>query len=134
MDGPLPRPRWSSEASGKPSAPGKDLSVLTESEVVEEGGQDFSFFLKEYFSQNESQSALWPLADAGSGTAPTMNSGSRSSSPAKVAEEGKVNSAVILDWNSVFQETCHFFSNTLSLPRPSPVCVFCSICTLSFVF
>ncbi|XP_023488489.2 transport and Golgi organization protein 1 homolog isoform X9 [Equus caballus] len=48
MDGPLPRPRWSSEASGKPSAP-----------------------------------------DAGSGTAPTMNSGSRSSSPAKVAEEGK---------------------------------------------
>ncbi|XP_023488484.2 transport and Golgi organization protein 1 homolog isoform X3 [Equus caballus] len=52
MDGPLPRPRWSSEASGKPSAP-----------------------------------------DAGSGTAPTMNSGSRSSSPAKVAEEGKVNMA-----------------------------------------
>nr|XP_023488489.1 transport and Golgi organization protein 1 homolog isoform X8 [Equus caballus] len=48
MDGPLPHPRWSSEASGKPSAP-----------------------------------------DAGSGAAPTMNSGSRSSSPAKVAEEGK---------------------------------------------
>ncbi|XP_070357688.1 transport and Golgi organization protein 1 homolog isoform X9 [Equus asinus] len=48
MDGPLPRPRWSSEASGKPSAP-----------------------------------------DAGSGAAPTMNSGSRSSSPAKVTEEGK---------------------------------------------
>uniref|UniRef100_A0A9L0JVL4 SH3 domain-containing protein n=1 Tax=Equus asinus TaxID=9793 RepID=A0A9L0JVL4_EQUAS len=52
MDGPLPRPRWSSEASGKPSAP-----------------------------------------DAGSGAAPTMNSGSRSSSPAKVTEEGKVNMA-----------------------------------------
>ncbi|XP_045732793.2 transport and Golgi organization protein 1 homolog isoform X6 [Mirounga angustirostris] len=49
MDGPLPRPRWSSEASGKPSA----------------------------------------SADPGSGAAPVMNSSSRSSSPAKVMDEGK---------------------------------------------
>ncbi|XP_045732789.2 transport and Golgi organization protein 1 homolog isoform X2 [Mirounga angustirostris] len=48
MDGPLPRPRWSSEASGKPSA-----------------------------------------SDPGSGAAPVMNSSSRSSSPAKVMDEGK---------------------------------------------
>ncbi|KAM8897088.1 transport and Golgi organization protein 1 homolog isoform 6-T6 [Lycaon pictus] len=49
VDGPLPRPRWSSEASGKPSA-----------------------------------------SDLGSGAAPTMNSSSRSSSPTKVTDEGKV--------------------------------------------
>nr|XP_045732791.1 transport and Golgi organization protein 1 homolog isoform X4 [Mirounga angustirostris] len=52
MDGPLPRPRWSSEASGKPSA-----------------------------------------SDPGSGAAPVMNSSSRSSSPAKVMDEGKVTMA-----------------------------------------
>uniref|UniRef100_A0A7N5KMK6 MIA SH3 domain ER export factor 3 n=1 Tax=Ailuropoda melanoleuca TaxID=9646 RepID=A0A7N5KMK6_AILME len=52
MDGPLPRPRWSSEASGKPSA-----------------------------------------SDPGSGAAPMMNSSSRSSSPTKVLDEGKVTMA-----------------------------------------
>ncbi|XP_048214114.1 transport and Golgi organization protein 1 homolog isoform X1 [Perognathus longimembris pacificus] len=52
VDGPLPRPRWSSEASGKPSA-----------------------------------------SDPGSGPAPMMNSSSRSSSPAKAIDEGKVNMA-----------------------------------------
>uniref|UniRef100_A0A673TNH2 MIA SH3 domain ER export factor 3 n=2 Tax=Suricata suricatta TaxID=37032 RepID=A0A673TNH2_SURSU len=49
VDGPPPRPRWSSEASGKPSA-----------------------------------------SDPGPGVAPMMNSGSRSSSPAKGTEDGKV--------------------------------------------
>ncbi|XP_029791539.1 transport and Golgi organization protein 1 homolog isoform X3 [Suricata suricatta] len=49
VDGPPPRPRWSSEASGKPSA----------------------------------------SADPGPGVAPMMNSGSRSSSPAKGTEDGK---------------------------------------------
>ncbi|XP_026978046.1 transport and Golgi organization protein 1 homolog isoform X2 [Sagmatias obliquidens] len=52
VDGPLPRPRWSSEASGKPSA-----------------------------------------SDPESGAAPMMNSSSRSSSPSKVMDEGKVNTA-----------------------------------------
>eukprot|EP00070_Physeter_catodon_P023675 XP_023986375.2 transport and Golgi organization protein 1 homolog isoform X3 [Physeter catodon] len=52
VDGPLPRPRWSSEASGKPSA-----------------------------------------SDPESGAAPMMNSSSRSSSPSKVTDEGKVNTA-----------------------------------------
>ncbi|KAM4861462.1 transport and Golgi organization protein 1 homolog isoform 2-T2 [Thomomys bottae] len=52
VDGPLPRPRWSSETSGKPSA-----------------------------------------SDPGSGPAPTMNSSSRSSSPSKAIDEGKVNMA-----------------------------------------
>ncbi|KAM9107386.1 transport and Golgi organization protein 1 homolog isoform 2-T2 [Megaptera novaeangliae] len=52
VDGPLPRPRWSSEASGKPSA-----------------------------------------SDPESGAAPMMNSSSRSSSPSKVMDEGKVNMA-----------------------------------------
>ncbi|XP_039078164.1 transport and Golgi organization protein 1 homolog isoform X4 [Hyaena hyaena] len=49
VDGPPPRPRWSSEASGKPSA-----------------------------------------SDPGTGAAPMMNSGSRSSSPSKGTDEGKV--------------------------------------------
>ncbi|XP_058389638.1 transport and Golgi organization protein 1 homolog isoform X4 [Diceros bicornis minor] len=53
VDGPLPRPRWSSEASGKPSA----------------------------------------SADPGSGAPSTMNSSSRSSSPTKMRDEGKVNVA-----------------------------------------
>ncbi|EQB78570.1 CTAGE family, member 5 isoform 3 isoform 2-like protein [Camelus ferus] len=52
MDGPLPRPRWSSEASNKP-----------------------------------------PASDPESGAAPMMNSSSRSSSPSKVTDEGKVNVA-----------------------------------------
>ncbi|XP_014440381.1 transport and Golgi organization protein 1 homolog isoform X4 [Tupaia chinensis] len=50
VDGPLPRPRWSSEASGKHSA-----------------------------------------SDPGAGAAPVMNSSSRSSSPNKAMDEGKVN-------------------------------------------
>ncbi|XP_008072413.1 melanoma inhibitory activity protein 3 isoform X2 [Carlito syrichta] len=52
MDGPPTRPRWSSEAPGKPSA-----------------------------------------SDPGSGTAAMRNSSSRSSSPTKVMDEGKVNMA-----------------------------------------
>ncbi|XP_057584048.1 transport and Golgi organization protein 1 homolog isoform X2 [Hippopotamus amphibius kiboko] len=52
VDGSLPRPRWSSEASGKPSA-----------------------------------------SDPESAAAPMMNSSSRSSSPSKVMDEGKVNMA-----------------------------------------
>lgn len=52
VDGPLPRPRWASEASGKPSA-----------------------------------------SDPESGAAPTVNSSSRSSSPSKVMDEGKVSMA-----------------------------------------
>ncbi|KAB0376366.1 hypothetical protein FD755_010810 [Muntiacus reevesi] len=52
VDGPLPRSRWASEASGKPSA-----------------------------------------SDPESGAAPTVNSSSRSSSPSKVMDEGKVSMA-----------------------------------------
>ncbi|KAM5204876.1 transport and Golgi organization protein 1 homolog isoform 3-T3 [Hipposideros larvatus] len=52
VDGPLPRPRWSSETPGKPSA-----------------------------------------SDPGSGAAPRTTSSSRSSSPSKVMDEGKVNMA-----------------------------------------
>lgn len=44
-------------------------------------------------SQDKSNSVLWPSADPGSGAAPMMNSSSRSSSPTKVLDEGKVKSA-----------------------------------------
>ena len=73
----------------------RDLSVFRESQIVE----DFVFFFREYTSQNKSKSVLWPPTDPESGAALMMNSSSRSSSPSKVMDEGKVNSAVILNCN-----------------------------------
>lgn len=94
MDGPPPRPRWSSEASGKPSASGKGSKRAHSPK-----SEDFSLFLRVYVSQHRSKSVLWPPVDPGPGAAPMMNSGSRSSSPSKGTDEGKVSCAGVLSCN-----------------------------------
>lgn len=50
-----------------------------------------------YTCLNKPKSALWLPTDPESGAVPTVNSSSRSSSPSKVMDEGKVKSAVILN-------------------------------------
>lgn len=92
MDGPLPRPRWSSEASGKPSASGKGSEYFKSLKSWRKWGE-ISCSSSESMSEDKSKSILWPSADPGSGAAPMMNSSSRSSSPTKVLDEGKVKSA-----------------------------------------
>lgn len=100
MDGPLPHPRWSAEASGKPSPSGKGARVFKESKTMQEVGRGIFFFfflilLTEYTSQIKSKLVLWSLTDPGSGTAAMMNSSSRGSSPNRVIDEGKVNAPIL---------------------------------------
>lgn len=51
-------------------------------------------------SQSQSKSVLWPLTDPG--PAPVVNSSSRSSSPAKAVDEGKVSSQADRQMSSSF--------------------------------
>ena len=90
LDGPL-------RHLGNPLLLVRDLSVFTESQIVEEVGGGLCSPQSAYASQNKPMSALWLPTDPESGAAPTVNSSSRSSSPSKVMDEGKVKSAVILN-------------------------------------
>lgn len=88
VDGPLPRPRWSSEAPGKPSASGKGPGCV-QSPIVEGVGRAF-ILPQRVTSEKEPKAVPWPSADPGTGAAPRTTSSSRSSSPSKVMDEGKV--------------------------------------------
>lgn len=74
---------------GNPLPLVRDLGVFKESQIVEGVGRAF-ILPQRVTSEKEPKAVPWPSTDPGSGAAPRTTSSSRSSSPSKVMDEGKV--------------------------------------------